>query len=159
MKKILIAAVLLMVASPLEVNADNPGTMMHDIDYNGMIDSRDATAVLSEYARVSIGEQSTFTATQRYIADTDNDGRITAVDASNILNEYAVRSAGGDTIIKTVIFGVASDTKCEYQAFYLEDAQKYAEKNGDLHIFATFTEYNGKIITKTKEYVKESKND
>lgn len=60
-----------------------------DVDGNGFVDAVDASMILSEYARVSSGGQSTFSSSQKACADVRKDGIIDAVDASAVLAEYA----------------------------------------------------------------------
>ena len=60
-----------------------------DVDGNGKINSIDASEVLSEYASVSSGRGSRFTAKQVTAADLNGNGKADAVDASMILGIYA----------------------------------------------------------------------
>lgn len=67
-----------------------------DIDNNGMVDARDASSVLYEYASLSAGSEFSFGNREKCVADIDGDSKISASDASNILKYYAYISAGGD---------------------------------------------------------------
>lgn len=150
---ILITASLLIAAIPVDkIRADNPGTLMKDVNFDGVINAVDASMVLGEYARTSAGLEPTFTQTQVYVADTDYDGQVTAVDASRILKTYSQASAGMDVPIKTVLFGITADGQpLNYQTFYLEDAESYIESMADgktYTIIADTTIYYGKEITK-----------
>lgn len=60
-----------------------------DADLNGMLDAKDATLVLTDYARTSAGKSSLLNETQRVYADMNGDRMITAVDATAILTTYA----------------------------------------------------------------------
>lgn len=66
-----------------------------DVNGDGIIDAVDASVVLSEYASISVGNTSTFSALQRSLADMNGDGIIDAVDASIILSIYAKNSVSG----------------------------------------------------------------
>lgn len=150
---VLITASLLISAIPVDkIRADNPGTLMKDVNFDGVINAVDASMVLSEYARTSAGLEPTFTHTQVYVADTDYDGQVTAVDASRILKTYSQASAGMDVPTKTVLFGITADGQpLNYQTFYLEDAESYIESMADgktYTIIADTTIYYGKEITK-----------
>ena len=60
-----------------------------DINKDGKVDAKDASAVLSEYSRASTGADLTFTPWQRIVGDMKADKIIDANDASKILIEYA----------------------------------------------------------------------
>jgi len=92
----------LLTASALMISMSHPtivkayqhdmGTLMRDVNFDGVVDGRDASVVLSEYANVSVGNEPLFTETQKYIADTNEDGMITATDASDIITYYMNQS-------------------------------------------------------------------
>lgn len=72
-----------------------------DVDANGIIDGRDATAVLSAYARASVGKAYPFSKEQLAAADVTGEGMTDGNDASCILTFYAVSSVGkADDIIE-----------------------------------------------------------
>ena len=119
----LITAVLIATLSPVTAYADNPGTLMKDVNFDGVINAVDASMVLTEYAKSSVDGEVTFDKTQRYIADANHDGQVTAVDASYILGEYAMRSAGEPVPIETVIF----TTESGYMALTVEDAERHGD--------------------------------
>lgn len=75
-------------------NADSivNGSASGDVNGDGYVDAVDASCVLAEYANISVGKPTTFTASQRSLADMNNDGLIDAVDASIILGIYAKNS-------------------------------------------------------------------
>ena len=70
-----------------------------DVNNSGKIDAVDASAVLSEYAKLSGSSgKGEFNAEQTKAADVDDNGKVDAVDASKILSYYAyistVKSGG-----------------------------------------------------------------
>lgn len=127
----LLAASALMLSTthptPVKAEQHDIGTLMKDVNFDGSIDGKDATIVFTEYAHTSVGERSTFTPTQKFVADTDFDGAVTAVDASCILSTYAINSTDRKYPVKTVSFGVLST---DYQSFFVENAFEYAHDNG-----------------------------
>jgi len=76
-----------------EAYAMNTGIELYckigDVNCDGLIDAVDATAVLSEYAKVSTGIPTSFDAYQQFVADYNKDNFVDAVDATFILAEYA----------------------------------------------------------------------
>ena len=160
---LLATGLMLSMANPTVVKADNnPGTLMKDVNYDGVIDSRDATLVLGEYARISAGFEPTFTRTQRYIADSNYDGKIDAVDASHILSTYAINSSGKFVPYKTVKFGITVDGQpLNYQTFFLEAAESHIEsvradfsENAAFTVIADTTIYNGDNTVKVAYVIK-----
>lgn len=86
---LLITAALLTAAFPFDkVKADNPGTLMKDVNFDGVINAVDASLVLTEIANIAAGEP-TFTPEQFTAADMDDSGTLSAADASAILAIYA----------------------------------------------------------------------
>lgn len=149
---ILTTAALLTAATPCTTYADNPGTLMKDVNFDGVINAVDASMVLGEYARTSAGLEPTFSHTQAYVADTDYDGQVTAVDASRILKTYSLESSGTDVPVKTVIFGVTADGQpLNFQALTVEAAESYIESMADgrnYTIIADTTIYQGENVIK-----------
>ncbi len=72
-----------------------PAISLGDINSDGAVDSSDASAVLVEYAAMSIGGATTLTEMQKKAADVNSDGAADASDASKILEFYAYCSTGG----------------------------------------------------------------
>lgn len=70
-----------------------------DVNKDGRVDAKDASAVLAEYARASTGAELTFTPWQRYVGDIKPDMVIDANDASRILIEYARLSTTSDSAL------------------------------------------------------------
>ena len=157
---LLITAALLTAAFPFDkVKADNPGTLMKDVNFDGVINAVDASMVLAEYAKTSAGNEPTFTKTQIYVSDTDYDGQVTAVDASRILKTYSLESSGTSVPIKTILFGITADGQpLNYQAITIEDAERYINSIGDSRnytIFADTTIYMGESVSKVAYEVKQ----
>lgn len=75
---------------------ENYGFLKLDMNYDGIIDAIDASIILSEYARISVGEPYSFSVTKRCIADYDGNSKIDAVDASAALKSYAYNSSHSD---------------------------------------------------------------
>ena len=78
-----------------------------DINSDGSVDSVDASAILSEYARTATGKESTFNEVQFYAADIDNNCKIDSVDASKILSYYSYLSTHDDYITIDEFFNMA----------------------------------------------------
>ena len=64
-----------------------------DVNADGLVDGRDASMALAEYADNSSGIAGSLTEDQKRRADTDRDGSVTGKDATLILGVYADRSA------------------------------------------------------------------
>lgn len=67
-----------------------------DINDDGIIDSSDASLILSEYSVLSTGEESLLSNEFKSIADINGDGVIDASDASVILEYYSYVLTGGE---------------------------------------------------------------
>lgn len=68
-----------------------------DVNGDGRIDSVDASAILSEYARLSSSDKNgIFSAGQKSAADIDGNGAYDSVDASTILSYYSYASTHND---------------------------------------------------------------
>ena len=166
MKKVitvLTTAVMMITALPINVKADNPETLMKDVNFDGRINAVDASMVLAEYASTSAGNEPTFTKTQRYMADIDYDGQVTAIDASYILSTYALRSAGKDVPTKTVLFGIlCNGRELSYKALTIEQAQQYIDSvkgnypdDTAFSVVADTTVHNGEDVRTVIYAVKE----
>lgn len=68
---------------------DPDNCLIGDINNDNMIDAKDASAILAEYARASTGAETSFSPWQKKIGDIKSDGIIDANDASRVLMEYA----------------------------------------------------------------------
>ncbi len=73
----------------IKIKKDPAPILKGDVNFDGKIDARDASLVLSEYADTSAGLPPTFTPEQEEAADMNNDGLIDARDANAILAIYA----------------------------------------------------------------------
>ena len=74
-----------------------------DVTNDGIIDGRDATAVLTEYAMTSTGKKSQFDEDQIKAADVNKDNIIDGRDATNILTYYAYTSTGHNISLEEFI--------------------------------------------------------
>ena len=163
MKKLafIISVALLTAALPIDrAKADNPGTLMNDVNFDGVINAVDASAVLTEYCLTSSGCEPTFSKTQTFVADTDHDGNITAVDASHILSSYSLAMAGSEQPVRTVLFGITRDGNAlGYQALTIESAEEFIDrirKDGEQYtIVADTTIYYGKEVVKATYTIRE----
>ena len=70
--------------------------MLGDVNQDSSVDSSDASLVLSEYATLSTGGQSSLNDKQKKAADVNKDGFIDSSDSSKILSYYAEISTGGN---------------------------------------------------------------
>lgn len=74
--------------------------VLGDINGDALIDSRDATLILSEYSSDSSGAGSTLSNSEKKSADINHNGKIDATDASAILSYYSYVSMGGTKSFK-----------------------------------------------------------
>ena len=63
---------------------------MGDVNGDDIVDGRDATDILTAYAKASVGDDMD---TDKVIADFDYNGKIDARDATAVLTAYAKASA------------------------------------------------------------------
>lgn len=70
--------------------------LLGDVNNDGLIDSNDASLILSEYAVTSTGGQRTFDDITQKVADTNFDNLSDSSDASNILSYYAYAATAQD---------------------------------------------------------------
>ena len=75
-----------------------PEVVTGDINEDGMIDSSDASLILTHYADISTGSDGIFTSRQKHSADINNDGKIDSSDASVVLGYYAYISTNDEYI-------------------------------------------------------------
>ena len=75
-----------------EIPQPSAASDLGDVNDDGFVDSGDASLILSEYALLSTGADSSFTDAQRSAADVNSDGIIDSSDASSILAYYAMAS-------------------------------------------------------------------
>ena len=62
---------------------------MGDVNADGIVDGKDATAILSAYAKASAGDEMTV---DTVLADVNFNGRVDAADASAVITKYAAES-------------------------------------------------------------------
>lgn len=84
-------------------NAPSPYCTKGDINGDRKINAVDASAILSDYSRVSTSGISAFTQLQSNCSDINGDKKINAVDASCVLAYYAFVSCGGEDSIDKYI--------------------------------------------------------
>lgn len=75
------ASILASSAAPLST-ASAAAELFGDINGDGVVDAKDATAILVEYANSIIGKKATI---EIRLADTNGDGKITSLDATKVL--------------------------------------------------------------------------
>ena len=90
--------------------AENTSPSIGDANQDNVIDGRDATAVLTEYAAVSAGKAASFTEDQKKCADVNTDSTIDARDATGILTFYALQSSGSKITIEKYMAGIKADS-------------------------------------------------
>lgn len=71
------------------------GYVLADVDSDGIIDSNDASRILSAYAMLSTGNTSGLSDGHERASDVNRDGMIDSTDASLVLGYYAYVSTGG----------------------------------------------------------------
>lgn len=163
------SALMLSTTHPTPVKAEqyDMGTLMCDVNFDGVVDGRDASEVLTEYAIISVGNEPLFTETQRYVADVNGDGMITATDASDIITYYTNESCNKPVSSQTVTFSVmiAEPDKTVryelYRAYFAEQARHYINcvtenypEGTDLYIVATKTSWGNKTSSQSCDIIK-----
>ncbi|MBR5513207.1 MAG: leucine-rich repeat domain-containing protein [Ruminococcus sp.] len=89
-----------LVPTKSAVTPEKPPVSLGDINADGLINSSDATLILSNYSAIATGGDSAFSAEQTKAADINNDGKCDSIDASLILAYYAHTSTGGTGTIE-----------------------------------------------------------
>lgn len=77
-----------------KVTADEAPVLKGDVNFDGVVDARDASMVISEYSAVQAGGEGTFSDAQKAAADMNEDGIIDVRDASLILSAYSNSQSG-----------------------------------------------------------------
>jgi hypothetical protein len=106
---------------------ENPPVSLGDINADGLINSSDATLILSNYSAIATGGDSTFSAEQTKAADINNDGKCDSIDASLILAYYAHTSTGGTGTIEEYL----ANANAEEQLKALKE-----KKESEVQLFA-----------------------
>ena len=70
--------------------------MLGDADFDGAVNSSDASLILADYASSATGSGHILTAEELVIADVNSDNAVDASDASTVLAYYAYTATGGD---------------------------------------------------------------
>lgn len=78
-------------------------TIPGDVNGDKKVDGIDASAILTAYAKESVGKESGLSDAQRKIADINGDGNMDGNDASLLLSYYAYTSVEGDISIADFI--------------------------------------------------------
>ena len=79
------------------------GILLGDVNFDGIIDGRDATDVLTDYAKTSTGHETKYNEEQKTAADVNRDNIIDGRDATIILTYYAYISTGHDMTLEDFI--------------------------------------------------------
>lgn len=66
-----------------------------DVNFDGIVDARDASLILTEYAVSATGGASAFNNLQTYVGNVNKDAVVDARDASVVLTYYAYKATGG----------------------------------------------------------------
>ena len=77
------------IISIVPVNAFAADSLLGDVNYDGKIDSIDASQVLEYYTKASIGYESLISENDKKVSDVNKDGHIDSIDASYILSYYS----------------------------------------------------------------------
>ncbi|MDE5770710.1 MAG: D-alanyl-D-alanine carboxypeptidase family protein [Ruminococcus sp.] len=90
---------LTVLSDDSKINVSATGTSavqkFGDVNNDGLVDTVDAAAVLTEYARLSALGKGNFTEIQKKVADIDKNNLVDTVDSAYILSYYAYASTGG----------------------------------------------------------------
>ncbi|MBP7185511.1 MAG: hypothetical protein KBA55_01845 [Ruminococcus sp.] len=82
-----------------------------DVNRDTIIDARDASAVLTEYAQTSTGKAPTFTGARFQAADVNKDGILDGRDSTAILSYYTYTSTSTENIPTMEAFAFPSVTE------------------------------------------------
>ena len=81
------------VTTPVETTSPTAEFILGDVTNDGIIDGRDASDVLTEYARTSTGKKESYSSAKTKAADVNSDNIIDGRDATLLLSYYAYISA------------------------------------------------------------------
>lgn len=84
--------------------APTPDVLLGDSNFDGKIDSSDATFCLVEYAKLATGDTSSITYAERYAANVNKDSAVDSKDASAILSYYSYTATGGKESLEDFLF-------------------------------------------------------
>ena len=162
----LLAAIIILPAATTNTYAEqepatweNSELLKPDVNQDGAINAIDASIVLSEYAAKSIGQESTLTQTEQFLADCDLNSNINAADATGILEIYAYNSTHEDKMPRMGIrFFVSIDlgglNNIDIYAYSFEECEAIVEKDKaerDFHEGAKYTIYRCENTYKFRE--------
>ncbi len=88
------SAVTTTTASTTTTSAKNNDIKAGDVTKDDVIDGRDATAILTHYAKTSTGQKGDFDEDQLKAAEVNKDGIVDGRDATIVLSYYAYTSSG-----------------------------------------------------------------
>lgn len=77
---------------------ESPNYILGDVNEDGKIDAKDASAILAAYSLMSIGEESGMTSRQYNYSDVNSDEKVDAKDSSVILSYYSFISTTSDEV-------------------------------------------------------------
>ena len=147
MKKV--SALLLSAASAAVLCGSGSQTYtLGDADGNSVVDGRDASLILTEYARTSVGKSGTFSDIQNKAADVDENKIVDGRDASWILSYYAYISVnGGDMDLRRFIKGEPTEPITEAPTEYFERDYSFENIAHDVEVFAHYSRIlNGELF-------------
>lgn len=96
------------LTTTITTSAEHIEYILGDVTSDRIIDGRDATDVLTEYAKTSTGQASKYTEEQSKAADVNKDGIIDGRDATAILTYYAKTSVGEKMTLEDFIESIKS---------------------------------------------------
>lgn len=82
------------IPNPERMKYNEGNVVIPDVTEDGLVDSDDASAILTAYSNLSVGNDSDLTERQKLAADADMDGIITADDASLVSAFYSRLATG-----------------------------------------------------------------
>ena len=82
--------------------APQPAGDLGDVNADGAVNALDASLILTEYALIATGKDSSFSNEIKILADVNSDGSINALDASAVLTYYAYTATTNDANPKSL---------------------------------------------------------
>lgn len=105
-KKSLTTTTTVTVKTPVTTTTaieNNKKVNLGDVNINGSVDALDASIILTEYALIATGHDSSLNAEQKKAANLNKDGAVDALDASLVLSYYAYTATGGKLSVEDYI--------------------------------------------------------
>ncbi len=111
-----------------------------DINGDNIIDGRDATDVLTNYAKTSTGQDTKYSEKQLKSADANNDGVVDGRDATLILTFYAYISTGNSISFEGYILAqpTSSTISAPIIAGYYDSITGYYDSEGYWHFYPKY---------------------